>query len=152
MCVWGGACVHAHIWRPEDNLLEFGLSFHHLGPGNQTQVFMLDGRFLFWLSHVTSHNLKLRFKQSVTINCQWWLLSIYDFQFLHLILPSLVHTALFFLTYFLGSDDQWFVSIVWWFYIYDVIYMWPILFGFQYYISGIHFIVYVSTWLIFMAK
>lgn len=32
------AHVHAHVWRSENNKWVLAFSFHHVGPGDQTQV------------------------------------------------------------------------------------------------------------------
>lgn len=40
----------AHMWRPEDNLQESGLSFHPVGPRDQTQSVRLGGKLLYPLS------------------------------------------------------------------------------------------------------
>jgi hypothetical protein len=48
------ACTMACVWRSENNFQGPVLSFHHVKPGNRTQVFRLGGRCLSPLSHLTS--------------------------------------------------------------------------------------------------
>ena len=41
------------IWRSKDNQQESVLSFHHVGPGDQTQGIRLGGACLYPLSQLT---------------------------------------------------------------------------------------------------
>lgn len=46
--------VHMGTWESEDNLLEPGLSFHHMDPGDGNLVTGLGRKHLYPLSHLTS--------------------------------------------------------------------------------------------------
>lgn len=48
-----------HMRKSEDNLLRSGLSFHHVGPRNQTQVFRPNSKCLYPLTHLTGHDSTL---------------------------------------------------------------------------------------------
>lgn len=56
-------CWGPCIWRSEENLPEWILSFHHMAPRNQTQVIRLDCNHLCPLSHIAGPLLHT-FKQS----------------------------------------------------------------------------------------
>lgn len=47
----GGAV--AHVWRSDDNLWELVLSFHHVGPGEQTQAVSLGSKHDFTRPHLS---------------------------------------------------------------------------------------------------
>jgi hypothetical protein len=49
MCVCVCVCV-CGVYRSKYNLQKSVLSFHDVGPRNQTQVFSLGGKFLYLLS------------------------------------------------------------------------------------------------------
>lgn len=34
-------CMNVHIWQSEDNLLELGFAFHHVGPEIKLRLFCL---------------------------------------------------------------------------------------------------------------
>ena len=44
-------CITKHVWRSEDNLQEWVLSFHHVDPREQTQVVRLGSKCLYLLSY-----------------------------------------------------------------------------------------------------
>lgn len=46
------ACVHVHMCRSEDNLQVLVLSFHHAGPGGETQVIRVGSQCLCPRSHL----------------------------------------------------------------------------------------------------
>lgn len=49
-------CVHVchrvHRLRSEDNLWQSVLSFHHVCPGNRTQIMRVGGKCLYQMSHL----------------------------------------------------------------------------------------------------
>lgn len=57
MCVY--IYTMACMRRSEDNLGEWVLSFHHVGPGDQTQIVRFGGKYPYWLSHLTGPNRHL---------------------------------------------------------------------------------------------
>lgn len=56
--LFGGACAIAHKWSSEDNMHEWVLSFHHMGPGIKLwSLGMVASAFTFWdilLAHVNA--------------------------------------------------------------------------------------------------
>lgn len=53
-------CVVVYMWRPEDNLQESGLFFHHVIPKDETPVFMLGvSHVLFVYVHVFSEEERI---------------------------------------------------------------------------------------------
>lgn len=52
MC--GGACLTIYVQRSKDNVWEKALSFHHMGPGNQTQIARIGGKALYLMSHLAT--------------------------------------------------------------------------------------------------
>lgn len=67
MCAWVEgmwACSSVHIWRSEDNGWASVLFFHHVGAGDQTQVFRLGCKPPYWLSHLAGpFQITLNFKK-----------------------------------------------------------------------------------------
>lgn len=47
-------CHPIGVWRSEDNLKDLGLCFHHMVPGNQTEVIRFGGRHLYLLTQLTA--------------------------------------------------------------------------------------------------
>lgn len=45
VCAFTVCCVV--LWRSKDNLQEFFLFFHHMGPGDPTQVMKTGGKYLY---------------------------------------------------------------------------------------------------------
>lgn len=45
-------CTTTYLWKPEDSLYEPFLLFHHVGFGDQTEVFRLGGKCLYCLSNL----------------------------------------------------------------------------------------------------
>lgn len=48
-----------HVWKSEDNWLHLILSFHHVGPGYQTQVISLGSECLFQFAILLALNWQL---------------------------------------------------------------------------------------------
>ena len=58
-----GLCGTLHVWESDHSLQESGLSFHHVGPRDPTQVVRFSGRNLYPLNHLCSPvNDVLKFK------------------------------------------------------------------------------------------
>lgn len=55
VCVGGVECMGAMpcMWRSEDCLWESVFSLYHVEPENQIQVVCFDGKYLYFLSHLT---------------------------------------------------------------------------------------------------
>lgn len=53
VCMHTRACMQ-HVWRSEDNFRYSALSYHHLGSGEQSQIFRLGSQHLYLLGHLTS--------------------------------------------------------------------------------------------------
>lgn len=52
VCAFTVCC--AVLWRSKDNLQESFLSFHHMGPGDPTQVMKIGGKYLYLPSCLAS--------------------------------------------------------------------------------------------------
>lgn len=59
-------CAITHMWRLKDNFQKLVLSFHRVGPGDQTHV-SLGGKHLYSLSHLTSPKERLLFTPSLAM-------------------------------------------------------------------------------------
>lgn len=69
VCMGGLLGASVHVWRLEDSLLDLVLSFHQVGPRDQTKVIRLVNKYLFPLSHLVSQLLTLLNEYLCLLNC-----------------------------------------------------------------------------------
>jgi hypothetical protein len=48
------ASITVRIWQSENNFVKLVLSFHHIGPGDQSQIIRLGGKHFYPLSYLSS--------------------------------------------------------------------------------------------------